>query len=259
MIKSFSKETVSANSCSAMEARDHLSNGVSPKDQMSRENNFNFSNMRKILTMLVVVIGVGVTANAQDIILKKDGSEIKAKVIEITEQSVKYKEYQYQSGATRNVLISDVFMITYENGTKEVFNKQSSTQTHTQTPTQTQQQQQQVINVNVSEQLKTPNRSAIGINLPQCGLIVYFHDTETEITWEQAQGRAPEGWRLPTLKELQCMCQHQERLLLDNKDEYWSSKQKGSKAYSVTLDDCEDELNRKSRTRAVRYVKDFYE
>ena len=53
-----SKEAVSANSCSTMETRDHAKNGVSPKDQMSRENNLNFSNMKKIFVMLVVVVSV---------------------------------------------------------------------------------------------------------------------------------------------------------------------------------------------------------
>jgi len=67
-----------------------------------------------------------VNAFAQDVILKRDGSDIKAKVLEITGQQVKYKDYDFQSGPTRNINISDVFMITYENGRKEVFNQQSS-------------------------------------------------------------------------------------------------------------------------------------
>jgi hypothetical protein len=72
-----------------------------------------------------------VYAFAQDVILKKDGSEINAKVVELTEQHVKYKDFDFQNGPTRNINISDVFMITYENGKKEVFNKQTSTPTPT--------------------------------------------------------------------------------------------------------------------------------
>jgi hypothetical protein len=79
--------------------------------------------MKKVFLILVVIIGFGIMANAQDIILKKDASEIKAKVIEITDQQVKYKDFDYQNGPVRNVNISEVFMITYENGQKEVFNK----------------------------------------------------------------------------------------------------------------------------------------
>jgi len=76
-----------------------------------------------MFVMLVALIGFGICANAQDVILKKDASEIKAKVLEITGEQVKYKDFDYQDGPTRNINISEVFMITYQNGQKEVFNK----------------------------------------------------------------------------------------------------------------------------------------
>ena len=63
---------------------------------------------------------------AQDVILKKDGSEIQAKVLEITEFAIQYKNFDFQNGPIRNINISEVFMITYEDGKKEVFNKQTS-------------------------------------------------------------------------------------------------------------------------------------
>jgi hypothetical protein len=83
--------------------------------------------MKKILLVLLAVLTVSF-ACAQDVILKKDGSEIKAKVIEITDQQIKYKDFDFQDGPTRNLNISEVFMVTYENGQKEVFNKISETQ-----------------------------------------------------------------------------------------------------------------------------------
>ena len=70
-----------------------------------------------------------VTTNPYDVILLKNGQEIKAKVFEITEQQVKYKDFDYQSGPVRNINKYEIFMITYENGKKEVFNKQPSTPT----------------------------------------------------------------------------------------------------------------------------------
>ena len=73
------------------------------------------------LCMIVILVGIGVCLTAQDIILKTDGSEINAKVLEITDRQVKYKDFDFQSGPTRNLDIFDVFMITYENGKKEVF------------------------------------------------------------------------------------------------------------------------------------------
>ena len=79
--------------------------------------------MRKWFLILLAAIGFGFSANAQDIILKQDGSEIKAKVLEITDQQIKYKDFDYIDGPTRSIHIFEVFMITYENGQKEVFNR----------------------------------------------------------------------------------------------------------------------------------------
>ena len=59
---------------------------------------------------------------------EKDGSEIKAKVLEITDKEIKYKNFDFQNGPTRYISISEVFMITYENGQKEVFSTQPPTE-----------------------------------------------------------------------------------------------------------------------------------
>jgi len=57
---------------------------------------------------------------SQDVILLKDGSEIKSKVIEITEDVIKYKKFEHLDGPLISISKNKVFMITYENGTKEV-------------------------------------------------------------------------------------------------------------------------------------------
>jgi len=82
--------------------------------------------MKKMLLILVTAIGFGMIANAQDIILKRDGTEIKAKVLETTDQVIKYKEFDFQDGPTRNINKSEVFRITYSNGKIELFNKNVS-------------------------------------------------------------------------------------------------------------------------------------
>jgi hypothetical protein len=92
--------------------------------------------MKKVLLILIALIGFGISANAQDVILKKDASEIKAKVLEITDQEIKYKEFDFQDGSIHSVNISKVFRITYENGRHEVFNNQTSTSTPKQTDNQ---------------------------------------------------------------------------------------------------------------------------
>lgn len=58
---------------------------------------------------------------AQDTITLKNGEEIEAKVLEITPDIIKYKKFNNLDGPTISILKSEVFMIKYENGTKDVF------------------------------------------------------------------------------------------------------------------------------------------
>ena len=61
-------------------------------------------------------------ANAQDIIVSKDGTTIMSKVIEVSSSFVKYKKYSYLDGPTYSLEVSKILSINYENGEKEVFN-----------------------------------------------------------------------------------------------------------------------------------------
>ena len=61
---------------------------------------------------------------AQDVIVKRDGSEIEAKVVEVGSSEVRY----YKFGTTSPVYSikkNEVFMIRYENGSKDVFKEES--------------------------------------------------------------------------------------------------------------------------------------
>ncbi|MCL2041983.1 MAG: WG repeat-containing protein [Bacteroidales bacterium] len=69
------------------------------------------------------------TTDTPDIIMLKNGSEIKAKVDEITLSEIKYKQFDYLDGPTRAVAKSDVFAIIYENGTREVVSATAGTNT----------------------------------------------------------------------------------------------------------------------------------
>ncbi|MBY0425818.1 MAG: hypothetical protein K2Q22_09295, partial [Cytophagales bacterium] len=57
------------------------------------------------LTLLVITI------QAQDVIIKTDGDEIKAKVEEIGTLEVKYKRFDNEDGPSYTILKSDVFVI----------------------------------------------------------------------------------------------------------------------------------------------------
>jgi hypothetical protein len=59
--------------------------------------------------------------NAQDIITKKNGDDIQAKVIEITLNELKYKNFNNLDGPIISILKSDVILVRYENGSKDVF------------------------------------------------------------------------------------------------------------------------------------------
>lgn len=58
---------------------------------------------------------------AQDVIVKKDGSTILAKVLEIGTSDMKYKKYSNPNGPTYTIYISDVMAVNYENGEKDSF------------------------------------------------------------------------------------------------------------------------------------------
>lgn len=60
---------------------------------------------------------------SQDNIVLKTGEEISAKVLEIGTSEIKYKKSSNPEGPTYSIAKSDVFMIKYENGTKEVITK----------------------------------------------------------------------------------------------------------------------------------------
>lgn len=74
--------------------------------------------MKKML-FLVMLCSIGFTTIAQDIIVKNDKSEIKAKVLEISETAIMYKKFEMLEGPTYSIKKTEVFMIMYQNGTKE--------------------------------------------------------------------------------------------------------------------------------------------
>ena len=59
--------------------------------------------------------------HAQDKIMFVNGTEILSKVIEINNTEIKYKLFDNQDGPTIITLKKNIFIIKYENGTKEVF------------------------------------------------------------------------------------------------------------------------------------------
>ena len=78
--------------------------------------------MKKLLFTLLALVPY-FALQAQDVLLKRNGEEIQVKVQEITLNEVKYKRFDNLEGPVISIAKRDVFMIKYENGTKEVFNE----------------------------------------------------------------------------------------------------------------------------------------
>ncbi|MDR1339038.1 MAG: hypothetical protein LBK58_03160 [Prevotellaceae bacterium] len=64
---------------------------------------------------------------AQDIIMKNTGGEISAKIVEVSSAQVKYKKFENPGGPDYSISSTEVFMIKYEDGSKTLFEKASST------------------------------------------------------------------------------------------------------------------------------------
>ena len=84
----------------------------------------------KRLIILIFIFAAGYTY-AQDLIILRSGDEIKAKVTEILSETVKYKRYSNQTGPTYSVNISEIFMIRYESGDKDVFGNDGDSNSYT--------------------------------------------------------------------------------------------------------------------------------
>lgn len=74
---------------------------------------------------------------AQDVIVKKDGTTIMSKVLEIGDSEIKYKKYSNQNGPTYTIKKVEIFSINYENGEKERFEDSNTTAPQTLPHTET--------------------------------------------------------------------------------------------------------------------------
>jgi hypothetical protein len=80
--------------------------------------------MKKIIILIVFTFG-SFTIHAQDIITLKSGSEIKGVITEITKDQIKFKKTS--EGPIYSMNKSDIFMIVYENGRKEIVQLENTT------------------------------------------------------------------------------------------------------------------------------------
>ncbi len=70
---------------------------------------------------MISLIMISTFSYSQDVLTKKSGEDIQAKVLEVTSSEIKYKKLDNLNGPTFTILKSDILMIRYENGTKDLF------------------------------------------------------------------------------------------------------------------------------------------
>lgn len=79
--------------------------------------------MKKIIILIVALLGSALAARAQDVISTVSGQVIRAKVLEVSPSVVKYKRESNPDGPTYTVYTSDLIKIIYENGEVDIFNE----------------------------------------------------------------------------------------------------------------------------------------
>lgn len=81
--------------------------------------------MKKIYILICCLLSA-IAANAQDILVKMDTSEEKVKVLEIGSSDIRYRKFENPDGPVYTIPRSEVFIIRFENGTKEVITEITS-------------------------------------------------------------------------------------------------------------------------------------
>ncbi len=129
--------------------------------------------MKKTLLLFISFLLITLICKSQDIIIKRSGDEIKTKVTEIGLETIKYKMFDNKNGPTYTILKSDIFMIKYENGSKDVFNKGEANPDKT---NQNGSNQQSTDNDNHGVSTNANAKSSIQIFSEFSGVTVYLDD-----------------------------------------------------------------------------------
>ncbi|MCL2040720.1 MAG: hypothetical protein FWG84_01600 [Bacteroidales bacterium] len=119
-----------ADNSRAMETETIQKNGTSPKSHTSRWN------LIKILLFFVILCFGAAGTFAQDIITLKTGDDIQALVQEIGIDDVTYKKFENPNGPNYKLKKSEIFMIRYENASKDVFKDEAPAPSTNQTNAQ---------------------------------------------------------------------------------------------------------------------------
>ena len=115
---------------------------------------------------LLILTAICMTSSdtfAQDLIVKKDGSVIQAKVTKVGTSEVEYKKWSNQDGPQYSIEIAAILAINYKNGDKETFDNVSASRNNQAAKTQTEGQQNviQIQTEDLSHEVKVANEEMI--------------------------------------------------------------------------------------------------
>jgi hypothetical protein len=90
--------------------------------------------MKKIFGLVICCISILKISFSQDYLTKFNGDELKVKVLEVTHNEVKYKKFDNLEGPIFTIMKSELFMIKYQNGSKDIFNEADKQKESTKNP-----------------------------------------------------------------------------------------------------------------------------
>lgn len=123
--------------------------------------------------------------SAQDNIIKKDGTEIPSKVMEVGDTYIKYKNFSNLNGPVYNIAIADVFMIMYENGEKDIFKtaQEEKKNAVSQPSSQNQQQPGNTLSANQQSSTVVPENSwrvLWGVDVAPAFTVLWIHHKDAK-------------------------------------------------------------------------------
>lgn len=157
------------------------------------------------LLFLTCLLIFPVLIKSQDIIFKINGDEIEAKVTEVSEEVIKYYKFNKTEGPLYSIKVSNVFMIKYADGSKDVFgivSKENTSDIKTDVMEDARDgKKYKIIKIGnqwwMAENLayESMKSTCFGDNPENCKECGYYYQ------YDDAIQACPEGWHLPTDNE----------------------------------------------------------
>lgn len=77
--------------------------------------------MRFTCVLLLSLLLCPIACWSQDLILKRNGEQVEARIMDISEGQIKFKEYANQRGQTHFLRTAEVVLVRFQNGTERIF------------------------------------------------------------------------------------------------------------------------------------------